>query len=247
MPRNERRILIRLGRLSGDPDTAVRFRTVALLGSGRSGSQTARDLEIARSTVVRAAQRFVAEGIAGLLDRRGRNGTPKADEPFRRRVASLLRGSPEDFGWCRPTWTRELLCLQMQRDGWPAVAVCTMGRALARIGARLGTLSGERCHLSRSRQRVPRWPPQRDTPLRRRRHPHGDALAPGAPPGRRRRHPPGATGPYLSAPTSRRPRSPRALPKCADDSARRRADGNDDGGDRVDQVRKGVGVHRQRS
>jgi transposase len=51
----------------------------------------------------------------------------------------LLRGSPEDFGWMRPTWTRELLCLQMQREGWPKVAVCTMGRALARLGARLGT------------------------------------------------------------------------------------------------------------
>ncbi|WP_394838647.1 IS630 family transposase [Pendulispora rubella] len=37
-----------------------------------------------------------------------------------------------------PTWTRELLCLQMRGDGWATVAVCTMGRALARLGARLG-------------------------------------------------------------------------------------------------------------
>ena len=39
----------------------------------------------------------------------------------------------------RPTWTRELLCLQMRREGWPQVAVGTMGRTLAHIGARLGT------------------------------------------------------------------------------------------------------------
>ncbi len=51
----------------------------------------------------------------------------------------MLARTPEDFGWERPTWTRELLCLQMKLEGFPAVAVCTMGRALARIGARLGT------------------------------------------------------------------------------------------------------------
>ncbi len=42
------------------------------------------------------------------------------------------------LGWRRPTWTRELLCLQMAREGRPRVSVCTMGRVLARIGARLG-------------------------------------------------------------------------------------------------------------
>src|SRR5262249_30862895 len=37
----------------------------------------------------------------------------------------------------RPTWTRELLCEQMKLEGFASVAVCTMGRALSRIGARL--------------------------------------------------------------------------------------------------------------
>ena len=43
------------------------------------------------------------------------------------------------MGWSRPTWTRELLCRQLEREGRAAVSVSTMGRALARIGARLGT------------------------------------------------------------------------------------------------------------
>lgn len=139
LPRVERRFLIRLGRRSGDPDTAIRFLTVAHLASGRSKKQVAVDLDVARSTVIRTAQRFVNDSVEGLYDRRRDNGATKADEAFRRRVATLLRRSPEDFGWRRPTWTRELLCLQMQREGWPTVAVCTMGRALARLGARLGT------------------------------------------------------------------------------------------------------------
>lgn len=35
--------------------------------------------------------------------------------------------------------TRELLCLEMEKRGFPRVAVCTMGRALCTIGARLSS------------------------------------------------------------------------------------------------------------
>lgn len=138
MSRPVRRRLIRLGRASGDPATALRFQAVAALAAGRPGVQVAIELDIARSTVTSAARRFAEGGIDALYDRRCRNGSAKVGEPFRKRVAELLLGTPEDFGWVRPTWTRELLCLQMTREGWPSVAVCTMGRALATIGARLG-------------------------------------------------------------------------------------------------------------
>lgn len=138
MSRPERRRLIWLGRKSRDPATALRFQAVAALAAGRSGVQVARELDIARSTVTTAARRFVEGGAEALYDQRSGNGMAKADEPFRARVAELLLRTPEDFGWSRPTWTRELLCLQMTREGWPTVAVCTMGRALAMLGARLG-------------------------------------------------------------------------------------------------------------
>ena len=137
MSRLERRQLIRLGRRSRDAHTALRFQAVARLGTGRSSPQVAADLDLATSTVVRAADRFLADGIAGLYDRRRGNGARKADERFDRVLKRLLGCTPEDFGWERPTWTRELLCLQMKLEGFPPVAVCTMGRALSRIGARL--------------------------------------------------------------------------------------------------------------
>ncbi len=138
MSRVMRRHLIAVGRRSGDLQTAVRFHIVSRLGLGRSSPQVAQDLDVARSTVVRAANHFAAQGADGLFDRRRGNGASKVDDAFRRALVTLLRGTPEDSGWMRPTWTRELLCLQMRKDGWPGVAVCTMGRALARIGARLG-------------------------------------------------------------------------------------------------------------
>ena len=138
MSRPERRNLLHLGRKSGDPATALRFHVVARLGLGKSSPQVAEELDIARSTVVRTAHRFADAGIAGLYDQRRGNGKPKADDAFRRRVAKLLERTPEHFGWRRPTWTRELLCLQMKQEGWLVVAACTMGRVLACLGARLG-------------------------------------------------------------------------------------------------------------
>ena len=138
MGRAKRRQLARSGRRSGDPQTALRFLAVARLGAGRSTVQVAEELEVARSTVVRVADRFNRLGEEGLYDQRRTNGSLKAGEAFARRVAELLSATPEDLGWGRPTWTRELLCLQMAHEGWPDVAVCTMGRVLARLGARLG-------------------------------------------------------------------------------------------------------------
>lgn len=138
MRRAERRRLINLGRRSGDPPTALRFQAVARLGLGRSSTQVAAELDLARSTVVGAGQRFVSDGIDGLYDQRRGNGRRKADDRFDRVLMRVLERTPDAFGWGRPTWTRELLCKQMQLEGFPLVAVCTMGRALCRIGARLG-------------------------------------------------------------------------------------------------------------
>ena len=139
MSRVVRRRLIRLGRLSGDPYTALRFQAVARLGLGCTSPKVAAQLDVATSTVVSAAHRFEAEGAAGLYDRRCGNGKHKLDERFDRVLVRVLGRSPADYGWGRPSWTRELLCKQLQLEGFPPVAVCTMGRALARIGARLGS------------------------------------------------------------------------------------------------------------
>jgi len=138
LPRAERRLLMRIVRKADDFATAMRFYAVALLGRGMSSPKIADILAIAVSTVVRAGHAYAAAGVAGLYDKRRSNGSPKADGAFRARVAELLRGTPEDFGWKRPTWTRELLCLQAQSEGRAAVTVSTMGRVLARLGARLG-------------------------------------------------------------------------------------------------------------
>jgi transposase len=142
LPRPERRELLRLGRQSRDPATANRFAAVAKLAAPErpSKSRVARELEVAISTVVCAARRFVSGGIALLYDQRVHNGrVKKVDDRLLTSVSSALYVSPQDRGWERPTWTRELLCLEMARLDLPRVAVCTMGRVLASLGARLGS------------------------------------------------------------------------------------------------------------
>lgn len=134
----KRRHLTKLGRQSGDPATSLRFLAVVRLGCGHSSARVAKDLGLARSTVLKAARRYLTAGSDGLDDQRRGNGATKADDAFDRRVTQLLTQTPEDFGWSRATWTRELLCRQMAWEGRVSVAVCTMGRVLARIGARLG-------------------------------------------------------------------------------------------------------------
>ena len=137
LDRAARRRLIRRAKKAKDPHTALRFLMVAKLGQGLSRQQVARDLACWPSTVVKAARRFVEAGEEGLLDRRAFNGDRKVDERFATELERVLYAVPTEFGWERTTWTRELLALEMARRGLPKVAVCTVGRALSAIGARL--------------------------------------------------------------------------------------------------------------
>jgi transposase len=125
------------GRKTGEPQTALRFLMVAKLAAGLSANRVARDLGCAVSTVVGAGRRFADGGEQALRDRRVNNGRAKVDGRFEAELRRLLLNVPLDFGWERPTWTRELLCAEMETRGFQRVAVCTMGRALSAVGARL--------------------------------------------------------------------------------------------------------------
>ena len=138
LDRPARRRLTKLLRKTKDHQTALRYLMILKLDQGLSRQQVARDLRCAPATVVGAAKRYLADGEDGLLDQRACNGQPKVDERFLAELRRVLLSVPTEFGWQRPTWTRELLCLELEQRGFPKVAVCTMGRALCAVGARLG-------------------------------------------------------------------------------------------------------------
>src|ERR1700690_1193857 len=130
--------LVRMGRKTGDPETALRFLVVAKFGSGLSRTRVAAALSCAISTVAGAVSRFLSNGPEALLDRRVGNGAAKVGAAFLSELRIVLYLTPPYCGWERPTWTRELLALEMEQRGFARVAPCTMGRALSAIAARRG-------------------------------------------------------------------------------------------------------------
>lgn len=123
-----------------ETDAGLRTRMSILLhlACGRPAAEVAASLHLARSTVYRVAARFHAAGFAGLADRREDNGSPGVSDTFLLTLRQVVAGCPQDFGWARPTWTQELLCLVMQAQTGRAVSQPTMSRCLKAIGARLG-------------------------------------------------------------------------------------------------------------
>ena len=122
-------------------DSGVRLRYLMIFNviNGRSGRQTAEVLKVHNTTVYRVLERVRQYGEAGLYDGRADNGTDKLDEDYLSRLHTIVSKTPLDYGWRRPTWTRELLVNTMVRLTGVRIHVATMSRALALIKARRGS------------------------------------------------------------------------------------------------------------
>jgi transposase len=127
--------LIRRMRKCRDAGLKTRYLIIVNLFR-RSVTQTATALHIARSTVYRVAARFREFGEWGLWDRREDNGESKLSEHVLAELDRIVRDTPQDHGWPRPTWTRELLVATLRQRTGVRLHVATMSRALALIRAR---------------------------------------------------------------------------------------------------------------
>jgi transposase len=116
----------------------TRYLIIINLLNGRSAYDTAAVLGIHNTTVYRVVKRFHDYQEAGLWDAREDNGAQKLSEVYLGRLDKVVRGTPQDYGWKRPTWTRELLVATMVRQTGVRIALTTMSRALALIQARRG-------------------------------------------------------------------------------------------------------------
>ena len=139
--RLQRRVKLRLRRLrreTRDKALADRCQIVLLAAKGRGRPAVAEAVGCSVSWVGRVLARFRDCGIAGLYDRREDNGTVKLDEGYLSLLYDLVDDSPQDYGYPRPTWTRELLARLMHEFTGTKVHPATMSRALRAIGARRG-------------------------------------------------------------------------------------------------------------
>lgn len=127
-----------LRRNTRDKGLAERCQMVLLANKRRGREAIAEAVGRSVSWVNRVMARFRDFGIAGLIDRREDNGALKLDEWFLRELQQVVDGTPQDWGYPRPTWTQELLVKVMQRVTGVKVCPGTMSRALKQIKARLG-------------------------------------------------------------------------------------------------------------
>jgi transposase len=123
---------------TNDKRLSIRIRIAIMVVDHHKPSRIASTVGCAVSTVNRVAERFREHSIEGLMDRREDNGESKLDETFLGQLREVVDQSPLDFGYHRPTWTRELLVAVMKKLTGVSVHVGTMSRALRKIGARRG-------------------------------------------------------------------------------------------------------------
>jgi transposase len=114
----------------------IRYLIILNLWGGRSAREIERVLKVHNTTVYRVAKRFQERGEASLWDGREDNGPEKLSEDFLGLLDRVVRGKAPEYGWRRPTWTREMLVITMQRRTGVRIHVATMSRALALIRAR---------------------------------------------------------------------------------------------------------------
>ena len=114
----------------------VRYLIIINVWNGRSARVIEKVLKVHNTTVYRVVKRFRERGEASLWDGREDNGVEKLSEDFLGLLDQIVRSNPQDHGWRRPTWTRELLVETMARKTGIRIHVATMSRALALIRAR---------------------------------------------------------------------------------------------------------------
>jgi len=121
-------------------DAGLRTRSLIILhaAAGKRSGDIAEAVGYDPSAVLKVIHRFLAEGEEGLRDHRADNGQPKVDEALREALCRLVVGSPQDYGWARPTWTQELLARQLTATTRIRVSATTVGRMLAERGIRWG-------------------------------------------------------------------------------------------------------------
>jgi transposase len=136
--RQVRRRLERLRRESHDACFRNRIQIVLLYDRGWGAHRIAQALGCVPATAVRVVNRFLDHGEEGLLDARRDNGQAKVDEDMLQALAEIVAGSPEEHGWPRSTWTREMMVTTLFEKSGTEVSVTTIARMLKKLRARWG-------------------------------------------------------------------------------------------------------------
>jgi transposase len=73
-----------------------------------------------------------------MQDARRDNGTAKVDADMRQALSELVAGVPQQFGWQRTNWTRQLMADALEVFTRQRVSLTTVSRMLGQLNARWG-------------------------------------------------------------------------------------------------------------
>jgi len=138
LPRQVKR---RLGRTVGsirDAQLKTRYLIILHSAEGVPYREMCRMLGCSSSTITRVRRKFLQEGEAGLQDHRGDNGQAKVNEQYILELLEAVAGSPQDYGYPRPSWTLELLVKVLAGQTGITLSVSRMCRILKALGVRRG-------------------------------------------------------------------------------------------------------------
>jgi transposase len=138
LTKRQRQILRNKSIRSGDAVCRFRCKIIMGLVQGKTPSQLASGGLCAPSQAYRTARLFLDEGLPGMADKREDNGAPKVDARYAAELLAIVAGSPQGYGYLRPTWTQELLILVLAERTGVTISVPTMSRLLKRHRVRLG-------------------------------------------------------------------------------------------------------------
>jgi transposase len=121
-------------------DARLRCRLLILLNllSGKPVALIHEVLHCSASQVYRVAHRFLEEGEVGLADGREDNGRHKLTSQYEGCLVQAVAGSPQDYGYRRPTWTQELLALVLEKQTGIRLSTATLSRLLRKRRIRRG-------------------------------------------------------------------------------------------------------------
>lgn len=136
--RAQRRRLQRLATREPEAEARQRYRIILCLDKGMSPTEIHRAQGAARSTVYRVGKRFLAEGEEGLRNRRLEVSPSKVTEEYMHRLEERIYQNPQELGWQRTSWTRELLARQLAEETSITVHETHVGRLLRDLGMRWG-------------------------------------------------------------------------------------------------------------
>ena len=119
-----------------DARLAVRYRIVVLSAQGWSRPQIAAAVGWNVATISAVRKCWLAEGEAGLIDKREDNGPCKVTDHYAATLRILTRDRSTDWGHRRTTWTLRLLIVTMKRLTDITISATTMSRLLKKLGVR---------------------------------------------------------------------------------------------------------------